>query len=1278
MNTSSKSITTFLLLGLSLLLVTPALAQDYDPSDERSDFDQRKISIMDGNRLRATYHNTGHAGRRNNTSLNELLFEFPRNTNREYMYFMSVMFGTEVPQQNELNSAESFPMVDVASYRTNRTGTQNWSLNPVSGYARDDSKEMARSDRGPTSPLGNTWPDTWPDKFDDGGDGWSGSWNGFFGRDQFNADVEFYYKAGDDQYTRFLNGTDDDDNEFKPDDTDPTRGGMGIILDTRILAWSQTLVNATHFNIFEIKNDASYNYPRMAFGLWIADLVAGGTATDVPVFDNIRAIAYLTDTDRNSGGEAFDGELIGEMGLKFIETPGNAIDGIDNDGDADQYDPQSPFYNEDEAKDLFFPLTTTGGGFYTRSFLVDTLIRDFEAADFSERVINIGDKIVRILDDNSRVIDTYTGDPFVSQGVTWNFNGGTIAITEDNLPQTDANFGIHIDGLDSDFDGLIDENAPNHLTKNTFDPKQGIFVPRPVRFINYLEFEVGDTLSRGLIVPNQDIRARIASNPTFATLVNNQFGGRLQNYNTSAPMMDEGRDDFFDNDNDWNSLIDDVGIEGDEGVVSQGQGDGLPSSGAGTSFPGEPSIDKTDVSETDLIGVSRVRIFDAGALQVNQDGDIWTNYLIPGDFVLSNEGDSDIFVSSSVFPLNVGASERFAVAVTAAQENGETSQPDRDKVNERLNDATRAYEADYQFAVAPSPPILTAVAGDGKVTLYWDTSSEESLDRYIKLQTGDGNDFEGYKIYRTTDVSFEEIRTITDGRGSGTFLRPIKIFDIKNGLRDFHPIADNGIQFNLGEDTGLERIFVDNEVVNGRKYYYAVTAYDRGFTEGGISPSESPVQISLNPDGTVILGQNVIEVRPSKEVAGYISPDAPLAQIVQGSPGGTVSVEIFDPRSLKPDNLYDIVFEDTLRINTGSGPDTLTTKNFTLRNITNGIPDTLISRSVEFNGNNNPVTEGFAVKLDNVEETGIDQDRTGWAFSTEAQPHSPEIFTLGPPKISDYNIIIGDAVGFGQSVEKVVETSPGTFTNIAAISTNFRVFNTYLNEEVDYAFIDLQNPTTFQQRCNPTFFPPEGYTLPDPGQLSAVSSLSGRCSDLIYLVEDFRDVEDTVTYRVTMSAFLSEGALLTRNPEPGDTLQIFTNKPFISGDRFQFSFDTENIPRVDPDTARSEMDDILVIPNPYKVANIYEAAVTSTNRQHNRELHFTGMPAPSTLRIFTVAGVLIREIAIQPSDLINGYGGTYIWDMLTKDNLEISYGIYLYQVEAPGIGEKVGKFAVIK
>jgi hypothetical protein len=34
--------------------------------------------------------------------------------------------------------------------------------------------------------------------------------------------------------------------------------------------------------------------------------------------------------------------------------------------------------------------------------------------------------------------------------------------------------------------------------------------------------------------------------------------------------------------------------------------------------------------------------------------------------------------------------------------------------------------------------------------------------------------------------------------------------------------------------------------------------------------------------------------------------------------------------------------------------------------------------------------------------------------------------------------------------------------------------------------------------------------------------------------------------------------------------------------------------------------------------------------------------------------------------------------MLSKDQLEISYGVYVYYVDAGELGTKVGKFAVIK
>ena len=34
--------------------------------------------------------------------------------------------------------------------------------------------------------------------------------------------------------------------------------------------------------------------------------------------------------------------------------------------------------------------------------------------------------------------------------------------------------------------------------------------------------------------------------------------------------------------------------------------------------------------------------------------------------------------------------------------------------------------------------------------------------------------------------------------------------------------------------------------------------------------------------------------------------------------------------------------------------------------------------------------------------------------------------------------------------------------------------------------------------------------------------------------------------------------------------------------------------------------------------------------------------------------------------------------MTTIDNLDIAYGVYVYYVKAEGVGEKIGKFAVIK
>ena len=62
--------------------------------------------------------------------------------------------------------------------------------------------------------------------------------------------------------------------------------------------------------------------------------------------------------------------------------------------------------------------------------------------------------------------------------------------------------------------------------------------------------------------------------------------------------------------------------------------------------------------------------------------------------------------------------------------------------------------------------------------------------------------------------------------------------------------------------------------------------------------------------------------------------------------------------------------------------------------------------------------------------------------------------------------------------------------------------------------------------------------------------------------------------------------------------------------------------------------------------------------------------------MYNIAGELVREIHHDHSGSIED--GSESWDLLSKDNLSVSYGMYIYHVDAPELGEHMGKFAIIK
>ena len=144
-------------------------------------------------------------------------------------------------------------------------------------------------------------------------------------------------------------------------------------------------------------------------------------------------------------------------------------------------------------------------------------------------------------------------------------------------------------------------------------------------------------------------------------------------------------------------------------------------------------------------------------------------------------------------------------------------------------------------------------------------------------------------------------------------------------------------------------------------------------------------------------------------------------------------------------------------------------------------------------------------------------------------------------------------------------------------------------------------------------------------------------------------------------------------PQPNDVYRINFNRPFIESDTIRFKIKPEV--SVDTQKLESEMDKILVVPNPYVATNMMEPALSNPMLNQRRRLLFTHIPAACTIKIFTSSGIFVDKIDVDNPTV----EGIVHWDMLTHENLEIAAGVYVYHVKSIKTGkEKIGKFAVIK
>lgn len=786
-------------------------------------------------------------------------------------------------------------------------------------------------------------------------------------------------------------------------------------------------------------------------------------------------------------------------------------------------------------------------------------------------------------------------------------------LSENGLPSAYFGFaflespGLPFNGIDDDEDGYIDESQTNGIDDDG-------------------DWRAWEDVNGNGVYDNEDLN----------------FNG----------VLDNGEDLNGNFVLDFEPMWDDVGSDG-LGPEYDGYNGPDPdgTEANGTPDVGEPNYETTDNDESDQIGLTSWYLRDVDDNMAN-DENFWSVEIQPGMFGKDPEYPRDLgwVYGSGFVELTTGRAgqQRYAIACLFGNDQQDIFRNKRTMQN--------IYDADYNFATPPRQPVVKSEISDGRVVLTWDTNAELSRDPIY------GKDFEGYKVYKSTFPTFSDIKTISDAFGNPVFYKPVAQYDLKNGLFGPHPVnlGGNGeyglgVAFDMGTDTGLQHHYIDTDVTNGRTYYYAVVAFDRGYDEDfferglserenltPITPTESSFSILTNPVGKVVfISKNCAAVTPVEPSAGYLTPQTESGlEHIDGIGTGLVDINVMAPYSVKNNHTYRLTFTDD---------STLTALDSLYTGFTHGalLEDLTAEDTLFFIQGENAIDKISEVIVDGImfviKNDSLKQQSARWTAGRSNL--NPVIETDGSLTIAlprDYEIRIG-TLGVDSTV---TPQRP----------TNFEVWDI---SEPDYEFKAKYTLT-------------ESTTEPD----SLVGILSD--GDLLVLKGGPKEVGPGLV--IYIKSWWSFQFSFSRNldqslwvlPEAGDVYRFTTTKPFNRYDVFEFTMIGNEYLEA---RAKENLNNIYTVPNPYIAASSLEQHIVSREvGRGERRIDFVNLPQNCTISIFTSSGRLVRKI--EHSSSIGD--GRASWDLTTMDGLEVAHGIYFYHVDAKEIGQKIGKLAIIK
>ena len=570
----------------------------------------------------------------------------------------------------------------------------------------------------------------------------------------------------------------------------------------------------------------------------------------------------------------------------------------------------------------------------------------------------------------------------------------------------------------------------------------------------------------------------------------------------------------------------------------------------------------------------------------------------------------------------------------------------------------------------PDQPVVQAAVDESKVVLMWDDRSEFSLDPV----TGK-NAFQGYRVYRSTDRGNTWGTVITDVNGDPTdFFKPLAIYDYDDNVGGAHAMTDPRIYYNLGSNTGLKYSFVDNNIINGYEYWYAVSAYDGVDDWAGapVDPMENPKAKNAFYSDV----DNTIAIVAQSKAAGYVGGSVPeTATHTSGESDAVMNLIPADAftldflgDSLSPQDFKSKGYSYEATFNQTIVGDTATVNFWNMVNTSTG--DTVVANDTDVeSGQLKYVVDGFipvfslgswsVTSFDSAKQT-VNSDTAGailfsginsnsndgtWAGFVENTPLDPQ-----PSDRPDSDLL-----------QKDIEFR---FTNDGSIATYFNATLSVI-ETIDIPF--------------------EVWSVEDNVQINAVIYMAAG-SKPIYE----EDTENPSHYKFTKNFFVMPvyedytgvgmadyytnaniGWMFQFNKnetlfQPGDIFNIYFRNPLLPGDVYNITTEAD-----DYTVTEGGLNEIVVVPNPYNATSVYEHIAFI------REVQFMGLPEQCLIRIFNTAGELVQVIKHDVNS--PGYRGPSIeaWDLRTYNNQEVSFGVYVFHVISND-QEFTGKLAVIK